>query len=530
MVARCQNLRNLTLQALPISGKQFDDLFLHYPELDSLGVWNCPHIEPGHINLVSFKLPKLKSLSLSSLNGYTDVYFNSFLKSFRNLTRLEMRGMPLTDASFSNPEVDISKEGDKPKLRTVIIHGASLEGKIPFTALNTITDLELSFCPNLTPHIFPTLAALPALTSLAVKGCSFFGEFGTPTGSPKVLSRSNSSSSIVKKDNSQPNSPKGSFLFLPRKITGGESKEVATSYRFKQLKHLDLSGCSGFNDDDVCGIVQNAPSLRSLDVSRCTYLTEKCFNNVLKYCSLPDGVIMDQCKIPAFTSELLKPNHKLEETLHFSNENGATMLTLEITISRYLTLQRRDPTIGEEVHTLSFSHCEILTNDNLKRLASVFSKVQTMKLIKAPMKFINLPAKLTNDPTQNSKHPLAAIFESFPNLESLHIEDVYLDFNELDFGRFPKMLSLKRLICKNNDSFGDSSTVHFSDKFPKLQHLSLLKVKVTDKGLVDIVKTNPLLVKLKVDEPAPLLEKIIHARLETQAKLLDYLRKECEKK
>ncbi|KAF2970255.1 hypothetical protein GQX73_g3254 [Xylaria multiplex] len=250
----CRNFERPTLHNLIRSNKKLTNLNLasmtavtnstckiisqHCPQLETLNLSWCKHMDARGIKMIVLGCPKLKDLRAGEIKGFESIEVAKAIFKTNNLQHLVLSGCAdLTDESLKT-----------------MIHGLQPEIDIltdkPIVPPRKLRHLDLSRCSQLTDRGVKALGNLvPELEGLQLNGCK---ELTDAALEPIIAS-----------------TPRLTHLELEdlSELTNDLlSKHLAKAPCVTKLEHLSVSYCENLGDAGILPVIKNCVSLKSMDM------------------------------------------------------------------------------------------------------------------------------------------------------------------------------------------------------------------------------------------------------------------------
>ncbi|KAI0533150.1 F-box domain-containing protein [Xylaria digitata] len=250
----CRNFERSTLHNLIRSNNKLTNLNLasmtavtnstckiisqHCPQLETLNLSWCKHMDARGIKMIVLGCPKLKDLRAGEIKGFESIEVAKAIFKTNNLQHLVLSGCAdLTDDSLKT-----------------MIHGLQPETDIltdrPIVPPRKLRHLDLSRCSQLTDSGVKVLGNLvPELEGLQLNGCK---ELTDAALEPIIAS-----------------TPRLTHLELEdlSELTNDLlSKHLAKAPCVTKLEHLSVSYCENLGDAGMLPVIKNCVSLKSMDM------------------------------------------------------------------------------------------------------------------------------------------------------------------------------------------------------------------------------------------------------------------------
>ncbi|CAJ2506149.1 Uu.00g002790.m01.CDS01 [Anthostomella pinea] len=232
-------LANLNLTSMTaVTNSTCKIISQHCPQLESLNVSWCKHMDARGIKMVVRACPKLRDLRAGEVRGFDNLDVAQAIFETNNLERLVLCGcVEVTDESFStmihgkNPEVDILTDR-------------------PIVSSRRLKHLDLSRCSQLTNEGVKIMAHLvPELQGLQLSGCSSL----TDSALEPILASTPRLTHLELEDLSE----------LTNDIL---SEHLAKAPCAPKLEHLSVSYCENLSDTGMLPVIKKCTSLKSVDM------------------------------------------------------------------------------------------------------------------------------------------------------------------------------------------------------------------------------------------------------------------------
>ncbi|TGJ80332.1 hypothetical protein E0Z10_g8425 [Xylaria hypoxylon] len=250
----CRNFQRSTLHNLIRSNNRLTNLNLasmtavtnstckiisqHCPQLETLNVSWCKHMDARGIKMVVLGCPKLQDLRAGEISGFESIDVAKAIFKTNNLRRLVLSGCAdLTDETLKTmihglqPEIDILTER-------------------PIVPPRKLRHLDLSRCSQLTDRGVKALGYLvPDLEGLQLNSCKEL----TDSGLELIIASTPHLTHLELEDLSE----------LTNDIL---SKHLAKAPCVRKLEHLSVSYCENLGDAGMVPVIKNCVSLKSMDI------------------------------------------------------------------------------------------------------------------------------------------------------------------------------------------------------------------------------------------------------------------------
>ncbi|KAI0143578.1 RNI-like protein [Xylariaceae sp. FL1272] len=250
----CRNFQRPTLHNLIRSNERLTNLNLtsmtavtnstckiisqHCPQLESLNVSWCKHMDAKGVKMIVLGCPKLKDLRAGEIKGFDSLEVAKAIFETNRLERLVLSGCAdLTDSSFKTmirgirPEIDILTDR-------------------PIVPPRKLRHLDLSRCSQLTTDGVQILGHLvPELEGLQLSGCTSL----TDAALEPILASTPHLTLLELEDLSE----------LTNDIL---SKHLAKAPCAPTLEHLSISYCENLGDSGMLPVIKECVGLKSVDL------------------------------------------------------------------------------------------------------------------------------------------------------------------------------------------------------------------------------------------------------------------------
>ncbi len=237
---RCNNkLTNLNLASMTaVTNSSCKIISQHCPQLETLNVSWCKHMDAKGIKMVVLGCPKLRDLRAGEIKGFDSIEVAKAIFETNNLQRLVLSGC-----------ADLGDD----TLKTMV-HGLQPEIDIltdkPIVSPRKLRHLDLSRCSQLTDRGVKALGHLvPELEGLQLNGCTEL----TDAALEPIIASTPRLSHLELEDLSE----------LSNDIL---SKHLANAPCAAKLEHLSVSYCENLGDAGLIPVIKNCVSLKSVDM------------------------------------------------------------------------------------------------------------------------------------------------------------------------------------------------------------------------------------------------------------------------
>ncbi|KAI1143816.1 RNI-like protein [Hypoxylon sp. FL0543] len=250
----CRNFQRATLHNLIRSNEKLANLNLtsmtavtnstckiisqHCPQLETLNVSWCKHMDARGVKMVVLGCPRLRELRAGEIKGFNNVAVAEAIFTTNNLERLVLSGC-----------TDLDDEAFK-----AMIHGTQPEMDIltdrPIVPPRKLRHLDLSRCTQLTSQAVAALGHLvPELQGLQLSGCTSL----TDAALQPILA---STPRLTHLELEELSELTNDFL----------SEHLAKAPCAPRLEHLSVSYCENLSDVGMLPVMKNCISLKSVDM------------------------------------------------------------------------------------------------------------------------------------------------------------------------------------------------------------------------------------------------------------------------
>ncbi|KAL7626979.1 hypothetical protein AAE478_003754 [Parahypoxylon ruwenzoriense] len=250
----CRNFQRSTLHSLIRANEKLANLNLtsmtavtnstckiisqHCPQLETLNVSWCKHMDARGVKMVILGCPRLRELRAGEVKGFNNLGVAEAIFATNNLERLVLSGcVDLDDDAFktmihgSRPEVDILTDR-------------------PIVPPRKLRHLDISRCSQLTSEAVGALGHLvPDLQGLQLSGCTSL----TDEALQPILASTPRLTHLELEDLSE----------LTNDIL---SEHLAKAPCAPILEHLSVSYCENLGDTGMLPVVKNCVNLKSVDM------------------------------------------------------------------------------------------------------------------------------------------------------------------------------------------------------------------------------------------------------------------------
>ncbi|KAI3337082.1 RNI-like protein [Xylariaceae sp. AK1471] len=233
------NLANLNLTSMTaVTNSTCKIISQHCPQLETLNVSWCRHMDAKGIKMVVLGCPKLKDLRAGEIKGFDNVEVAKAIFETNNLEHLVLSGcIDLTDGTFMT-----------------MIHGLQPEIDIltnrPMVPPRKLRHLDLSRCSQLTNQSVKVLGHLvPELEGLQLNGCTEL----TDAALEPILATTPRLTHLELEDLSE----------LTNDIL---SQHLAKAPCAAKLEHLSVSYCENLGDAGMLPVIKKCVGLKSVDM------------------------------------------------------------------------------------------------------------------------------------------------------------------------------------------------------------------------------------------------------------------------
>ncbi|KAI1344270.1 hypothetical protein F5Y15DRAFT_107542 [Xylariaceae sp. FL0016] len=232
-------LTNLNLTSMTaVTNSTCKIISQHCPQLETLNVSWCKHMDARGIKMVVLGCPRLREVRAGEVKGFDNLDVSQAIFRTNNLERLILSGcVEINDESFktmihgANPEIDILTD------RAVV-------------PPRKLRHLDLSRCSQLTNDAVKVLGHLvPDLEGLQLSGCTAL----TDAALEPILASTPRLTHLELEDLSE----------LTNDIL---SEHLAKAPCAPQLEHLSVSYCENLTDTGMLPVMKKCLSLRSIDM------------------------------------------------------------------------------------------------------------------------------------------------------------------------------------------------------------------------------------------------------------------------
>ncbi|KAI1826128.1 RNI-like protein [Xylaria intraflava] len=232
-------LANLNLTSMTaVTNSTCKIISQHCPQLETLNVSWCKHMDAKGVKMIVLGCSKLKDLRAGEIRGFGDIEVAKAIFETNNLERLVLSGCDdLTDTTFKTmvhglePDIDILTDR-------------------PIVPSRKLRHLDLSRCSQLTNQGVTALGYLvPNLEGLLLNGCKHL----TDAALEPILASTPRLTHLELEDLSELTND---FL----------SKHLAKAPCAAKLEHLSVSYCENLGDIGMLPVIKNCVSLRNLDI------------------------------------------------------------------------------------------------------------------------------------------------------------------------------------------------------------------------------------------------------------------------
>ncbi|KAI1102625.1 RNI-like protein [Jackrogersella minutella] len=234
-----EKLANLNLTSMTaVTNSTCKIISQHCPQLETLNVSWCKHMDARGVKMVVLGCPRLRDLRAGEIKGFNNVGVAEAIFSTNNLERLVLSGCTdLDDDAFKT-----------------MIHGSQPEFDIltdrPIVPPRKLRHLDLSRCSQLTTPAVAMLSHLvPDLEGLQLSGCTSL----TDAALQPILA----------------STPRLTHLELEElsELTNDFfSQNLAKAPCAPKLEHLSVSYCENLGDIGLLPVMKNCVSLKSVDM------------------------------------------------------------------------------------------------------------------------------------------------------------------------------------------------------------------------------------------------------------------------
>lgn len=234
-----EKLANLNLTSMTaVTNSTCKIIAQHCPQLETLNVSWCKHMDARGVKMVVLGCPRLRELRAGEIKGFDNIAVAEAIFTTNNLERLVLSGCTdLDDEAFktmihgSRPEIDILTDR-------------------PIVPPRKLRHLDLSRCTQLTSPAVAVLGHLvPELEGLQLSGCTSL----TDTALQPILSSTPRLTHLELEELSE----------LTNDIL---SEHLAKAPCAPKLEHLSVSYCENLSDVGMLPIMKNCVSLKSVDM------------------------------------------------------------------------------------------------------------------------------------------------------------------------------------------------------------------------------------------------------------------------
>ncbi|KAI1502706.1 hypothetical protein F5X99DRAFT_378207 [Biscogniauxia marginata] len=232
-------LANLNLTSMTaVTNSACKIISQHCPQLESLNVSWCKHMDARGVRMIVRGCPRLRDLRAGEIKGFNNLDVAEAIFETNNLERLVLSGC---------------MELDDDALKTMI-HGAKPEIDIltdrPIVPPRKLRHLDLSRCSQLTDQGVKSLGYLvPELQGLQLSGCTSL----TDSALESILATTPRLTHLELEDLSE----------LTNDIL---SEHLAKAPCAPRLEHLSVSYCENLSDIGMLPVIKKCVSLKSVDM------------------------------------------------------------------------------------------------------------------------------------------------------------------------------------------------------------------------------------------------------------------------
>ncbi|OTB08025.1 hypothetical protein M426DRAFT_71449 [Hypoxylon sp. CI-4A] len=232
-------LANLNLTSMAaVTNSTCKIISQHCPQLETLNVSWCKHMDAKGVKMVVLGCPKLRELRAGEVKGFTNLAVAEAIFSTNNLERLVLSGCTdLNDEAFktmihgSRPEIDLLTDR-------------------PIVPPRKLRHLDISRCSQLTSEAVAVLGHLvPDLEGLQLSGCISL----TDAALQPILATTPRLTHLELEDLSE----------LTNDIL---SEHLAKAPCAPRIEHLSISYCENLSDLGMLPVMKNCVSLQSVDM------------------------------------------------------------------------------------------------------------------------------------------------------------------------------------------------------------------------------------------------------------------------
>ncbi|KAI0380913.1 RNI-like protein [Hypomontagnella monticulosa] len=234
-----EKLANLNLTSMTaVTNSTCKIISQHCPQLETLNVSWCKHMDARGVKMVVLGCPRLRELRAGEVKGFNNIAVAEAIYTTNSLERLVLSGcVDLDDEAFKTmirgpePEIDILTDR-------------------PIVPPRKLRHLDLSRCSQLTSQAVGTLGYLvPELQGLQLSGCNAL----TDAALQPILASTPRLTHLELEELSE----------LTNDIL---SEHLAKAPCAPKLEHLSVSYCEHLSDAGMLPVMKNCVSLRNVDM------------------------------------------------------------------------------------------------------------------------------------------------------------------------------------------------------------------------------------------------------------------------